>query len=53
MDFHREVFSAPNLWGIFAGHIHRQSLDVLNGIPEFVTDANAQGATMDVEFLPA
>ncbi len=53
MDFHREVFSAPNLLGVFAGHIHRQSLDVMNGIPQFVTDANAKGATMDVEFLPA
>jgi hypothetical protein len=53
MDFHREVFSGPNLLGVFAGHIHRQSIDVMNGIPQFVTDANAKGAFMDVEFLPA
>ncbi|MEO2048159.1 MAG: metallophosphoesterase [Pirellulales bacterium] len=53
MDFHREVFSAPNLLGVFAGHIHRQSIDVIHEIPQFVTDANAKGAYMDVEFLPA
>jgi hypothetical protein len=53
MDFHREVFAAPNLLGIFAGHIHRQSIDVFNGIPQFVTDANAKGAFMEVEFIPA
>jgi hypothetical protein len=53
MDFHREVFAAPNLLGVFAGHIHRQSIDVMNGIPQFVTNANATGAFMDVEFLPA
>jgi hypothetical protein len=53
MNFHREVFSAPNLLGVFAGHIHRQSIDVMNGIPQIVTDANAKGAFMDVEFVPA
>jgi hypothetical protein len=25
----------------------------MNGIPQFVTNANATGAFMDVEFLPA
>ena len=52
-DFHREVFQAPNLLGVFAGHIHRSSLDVINGVPQFVTDDNASGAYLDVEFLPA
>ena len=52
MDFHREVFTSKNLLGIFAGHIHQQSTDVVNGIPQFVTDANAKGATMSVEFIP-
>ena len=50
--FHREVFSCPNLLGVFAGHIHRNSVDVINGTPQFVTDDNASGAYMDVEFLP-
>lgn len=53
LAFHREVFASPDVLGIFAGHIHRPSLDVVRGIPQFVTDANATGAFMDVEFLPA
>lgn len=52
LDFHREVFAAKNLMGIFAGHIHQQSVDVFKGIPQFVTDANAVGAFMDVRFVP-
>jgi hypothetical protein len=53
MAFHREVFSTPNLLGVCAGHIHRASLDVLNGIPQIVTEANATGAYVLAEFLPA
>lgn len=52
LDFHREVFTAPNLLGIFNGHIHHQFIDVLNGIPQFVADANYRGAFMTAEFLP-
>ena len=52
ITFHREVFHTPNLLGICAGHIHRPSLDVQNGIPQFVTDANATGAYLLIEFLP-
>ncbi len=52
-DFHREVFAAPNLLAIFAGHTHRASLDVINGIPQFVTDPNATGAHLFVDFIPA
>lgn len=53
LDFHREVFDADpnNLLGIFAGHIHRQSVDVVNGIPQVVTNANAVGAFTDVRFV--
>jgi hypothetical protein len=51
-DFLREVFATPTLLGIFAGHTHRASLDVVNGIPQFVTDANATGAYLSVEFGP-
>ncbi|WDQ15787.1 metallophosphoesterase family protein [Rhodopirellula sp. P2] len=53
-DFHREVFGADpsQLLGVFAGHTHRQSVDVINGIPQFVTNANAVGAFMDVRFVP-
>lgn len=52
LEFHRDVFSTPNLLGIFAGHIHRPSLDAVNGIPQFVTEANATGGYLEVEFLP-
>lgn len=52
MDFHREVFAAPNMLGVFAGHIHQPSLDVLKGIPQIVAGANATGAHLLVEILP-
>ena len=52
MDFHREVFSSPHLLGIFAGHIHRLSTDVLHGVPQVVAGANATGAHLVVEVLP-
>ena len=51
LDFHKEVFAATNLLSIFAGHTHKQSLDVVNGIPQFVTAANAMGGFMEIEFL--
>jgi UDP-2,3-diacylglucosamine pyrophosphatase LpxH len=53
LDFHREVFAAPNLLGVFAGHIHKPSLDCVNGIPQLVTEANATGAYATAEFLPS
>ena len=49
-DFHKAVFGSENLIGILAGHIHKPSLDVVNGIPQIVTDANATGAYLDVAF---
>jgi predicted phosphodiesterase len=42
------AFSANNLLGIFAGHTHRPSLDVVSGIPQIVTSHNATGAYSDV-----
>jgi len=52
LAFHREVFAAPNLLGVFAGHIHRASVDVVNGLPQCVTEANATGAFLRIECLP-
>lgn len=52
MDFHREVFNAPNLMGIFAGHVHRQTMDCIKGIPQFLTTPNASGGYLEVDFLP-
>ena len=53
LAFHKEVIHAPNLLGVLAGHTHRQSLDVINGLPQIVTNANATGAYLQVDFLPA
>jgi hypothetical protein len=52
LAFYKSVFSAPNLMGILAGHIHQPSVDVVNGIPQVVAAANAQGGYLQVEFNP-
>jgi len=52
MDFYDEVFSSDNLLGIFAGHVHRQSIDIIRGIPQFVAKPNATGAFLEINFLP-
>jgi hypothetical protein len=51
-EFHRMVFSCPSLLGVFAGHTHKASTDILNGIPQFVADANFRAASMTVDFVP-
>lgn len=51
-DFLRKVFDAPNLIGIFAGHIHRNSIEVIKGVPQIVSDDNASGGYLDIDFLP-
>jgi len=51
--FRREVFRSPYLMGILAGHIHRPTLDVIQGIPQLVTNANATGAYLKVECVVA
>lgn len=53
MEFHREVFASPNLLGVFAGHTHQLSTDVVNGVPQVVAGANATGAHLVVEVHPA
>lgn len=52
LAFYQKVLSAPNVLGVLAGHTHKQSLDVLNGLPQIVTHANAHGAYLKVEFVP-
>ncbi len=51
-QFHKQVFSAPNLLGIFSGHIHRSSIELIKGKPQIVSDDNASGGYLDVHFLP-
>ncbi|MDO4571302.1 MAG: metallophosphoesterase [Planctomycetia bacterium] len=50
MDFYREITSAPNLLGILCGHIHRQTLDMLNARPSLVVGSNASGASITIRF---
>lgn len=52
MDFYDEVFRSEKLLGIFAGHVHRQSLELVRGKPQFVADANATGAFLEINFMP-
>lgn len=52
LNFHKEVFNAPTLLGILAGHIHRNSIEIIKGKPQIVTDDNASGGYLDINFLP-
>jgi hypothetical protein len=38
--------------GIFAGHIHRNSIEIIKGKPQIVSDDNANGAYLDIDFIP-
>ena len=49
MDFCEEVFNAPNLLTVLAGHTHQQSLDIKNGIPQVVSGHNACGFYAEVK----
>ena len=52
LNFHKIVFSAPNLLGVFAGHIHRSSVEMIKGKPQIVVDDNASGGYLNINFLP-
>ncbi len=52
MEFYKRVVNAPNMIGIFAGHIHPQSVDVINGIPQVVAPANFGAGYLDVQIMP-
>jgi len=52
LNFHKEVFNASNLLGIFAGHIHRNSIEIIKGKPQIIADDNASGGYLDINFLP-
>ena len=51
-DFYNLVFNTPNLLGIFTGHIHKNSIEITNGIPQIVADDNASGGYLEIDFLP-
>jgi hypothetical protein len=50
LEFYDTVLQAENLLGILAGHIHNQSVDVINGIPQVVSEANAEAGYLLVDF---
>lgn len=52
LGYYEDVFSAHAVKGIFAGHTHQQSMDLVRGIPQFVTDANARGAYLQIDIFP-
>ena len=52
LNFHKKVFDAPNLLGIFTGHIHRNSIEIIKGKPQIVVDDNASGGYLEINFLP-
>ena len=50
MNFYDEVFNSKNLLMVLAGHTHRQSLDIRNGVPQVVSGHNATGYYLDITF---
>ena len=52
LNFHKEVFKAPNLLGLFAGHTHQDSIEMIKGKPQIVSKDNATGGYLDITFLP-
>lgn len=50
--FRNEILQASNVLGVFAGHIHNQSLDLCNGKPLYVTKTATNGSTLTIEILP-
>ena len=52
LNFHKEVYETSNPLGIFAGHIHRNSIEIIKGKPQIVTNDNASGGYLDIDFKP-
>jgi hypothetical protein len=48
-SFYEKVWTADNLLGVLAGHIHNPSVDVLNGLPQIVAEANAEGGFLQIQ----
>ena len=51
-DFYKKVFNTSNLLGIFTGHIHKTSIEITKGKPQIVSDDNASGGYLEIDFLP-
>lgn len=48
LDFYEDVFNAPNLLMVLAGHTHQHTMDIKNGIPQMVSALNATGFYLDL-----
>ena len=51
-DFYNKVFNTSTLLGIFTGHIHKTSIEITKGKPQIVSDDNASGGYLEIDFLP-
>ena len=51
-DFYKMVFDSPNMMGVFAGHNHQNSIEIIKGKPQIVSDDNASGGYLEIDFLP-
>ena len=45
-------FLKPNLIGIFSGHIHQNSIEIIKGKPQIVSDDNASGGYLELKSIP-
>lgn len=51
-EFRDAIINAPNTLGVFAGHVHGTSLDIINGTPSNVVRAAYDGSTLRIELRP-
>ncbi|WP_104384652.1 metallophosphoesterase [Sphingobacterium sp. HMA12] len=51
MAFRQKVLNASNLLGVFTGHIHQQTLDVIGNLPLFVAKENASGNYYHIKII--
>lgn len=50
--FHDELFAAPNVLGIFSGHVHRHSTNAKLGTHQFIAEANFRGGYLLLRTQP-
>ncbi len=51
-SFRDELLAAQNMLGVFTGHIHQNTLDLVNGKPSNVVRAAYDGSTLRIELRP-
>ncbi|MDD3470204.1 MAG: metallophosphoesterase, partial [Thermoguttaceae bacterium] len=48
-SFYQQVVTSPNILGVFTGHVHVQTFDLVHGKPLVTVRANAEGAFQTIE----